>query len=220
MLGNRNSLLHSLLFITLFSFLNLTVGCATNANISFDKIEKRPEWPIPSVILVTEIEGVTLLAGGEVMFDERRGIYDRKADLIRGITQDGDSVKIDVSDMDKVKLRKAGIDGPETSSVESHSLKRNRRWLQWKMLNGRSVKRGDIIKFDSRGAIYDAERRLIVGTTKSGRSVEISFDDIMFINNRKFSTLNSLGVVVIIGAVVAAIVFLPEYIEFHNSDGF
>lgn len=214
LIGNNGTKYLSL--ITLFVFLNSIVGCTTNARISFDKIESKPDQPISAVILMTEIEGVTLPTGDEVKFNERRGRYNRKAGWIRGVTQVGDSVEIRLSDIDQVLIRKAGIDGPQTIRVKARSLKSSRRGRQWSVLRGRSVIRGNVVKFDHEGARYDAERQLIVGRTNKGGFVEIDIDDVLLIQERKFSTSKTIGLTAIATTAIAAMILIPQLIELNN----
>jgi len=216
MSGIMNTLARSASVITLLAFLNLIVGCTANADISFDEAEKSLGRSIPGVVLVTEIEGVTLRAGGDVEFNERRGIYDRKAGWIRGVTQVGDSVEIRLSDIDLVLLRQASIDGPQTITVKAQKLRKSRKWRNWGTLNGRSVKRGEVVRFDYGGARYDAQRRLIVGRTNKGGLVEIAIDDVLLIQERKFSTSKTIGLTAIAATAIAAMILIPQLIELHN----
>ena len=189
--------------ITLLAFLNLVIGCTTNANISFDELEKKPGKLIPGVVLVAEIEGVTLRTGDEVKFDNKRGRYNRKEDWIRGVTPVGDSVEILLSDVEYVHVRSAGIDKPHTIKFQTRSF--NSDSQTWKVFNGRSVRPGNVVKFGQGGARYDAESRLVVGTTKYGQSVEIDVNEILFAKTKKFNPGATIGLIAGILLIFTAI---------------
>lgn len=180
---------------TLFAFLNFIVGCTAIANISFEDVEKKPNMSIPRVVLVTEIVGVTLRAGGEVKFNEQRGIYDRKADLISGTILVGDSVEILLSDIEYVILRRAGIERSQKVMVEAQGFKKTQQTQSWKVVDGRSVRPGNVIQFGGAGGRYDVEKQLITGITENGKYVEIAVDEILFFQHRMLSAEKTVGIV-------------------------
>ncbi|MCH8027251.1 MAG: hypothetical protein IID63_03925 [candidate division Zixibacteria bacterium] len=191
----KNNLVCCMSVFTLFAFVNFMIGCTANANISFEDVEKKPNMSIPRVVLVTEIVGVTLRAGGEVKFNEQRGIYDRKADWIRGTILVGDSVEILLSDIEYVILRRAGIERSQTIKVEAQGFKKTQQTQSWKVVDGRSVRPGNVVRFDGAGGRYDVEKQLITGITENGKYVEIAVDEILFFQHRKFSAGNAFRIV-------------------------
>lgn len=193
MSGTLNSSARALSLITLLMFLNSIVGCTTNARISFDKIENKPDQPISAVIMVIEIEGIRLSTGGEIQFNELRGRYNPKAGWIRGVTPVGDSVEIRLNETDWVLLREAGIDGPRTVMVDAGSFKDPPQ--SWKVIDGRSVRPGNVVRFGGAGGRYDVEKQLITGITENGKYVEIAVDEVLFVQHRKFSAWNTVGIV-------------------------
>lgn len=80
----------------------------------------------------------------------------------------------------------------------------------------RSVKRRDVLQFNKEGARYDADRRLIVGRTNKGGFVEIDIDDVLLIQERKFSTSKTIGLTAIATTAIAAMILIPQLIELNN----
>lgn len=193
MSGALNSSTRTVSVIMLFAFLNFVAGCTAMTNRSLDEVEKRPERTIPAVVLRIEIEGIRLSTGGEIQFNELRGRYNPKAGWIRGVTPVGDSVEIRLNETDWVLLREAGIDGPRTVMVDAGSFKDPPQ--SWKVIDGRSVRPGNVVRFGGAGGRYDVEKQLITGITENGKYVEIAVDEVLFVQHRKFSAWNTVGIV-------------------------
>ena len=214
----KNNLVCCMSVFTLFAFLNFMIGCTTNTIIFFDDVEKKPNMSIPEVVLVTEIVGVTLRAGGEVKFNEQRGIYDRKADWIRGTILVGDSVEILLSDIEYVILRRAGIERSQTIRVEAQVFKKTQQTQSWKVVDGRSVRPGNVVQFGGAGGRYDVEKQLITGITENGKYVEIAVDEILFFPFRKFSIWKTVGLYFLVFGSVGFILWAAKGFPIELDD--
>lgn len=94
---------------TLFVFLNSVIGCTTNVKVSLEEAANRSSDPIHSV---------GLLSGEVITFDSDGGRLLVKRKIIVGTTKSrrkgrrfvgGDDVKINLSDVKYVKVKKTSI---------------------------------------------------------------------------------------------------------------
>lgn len=161
------------------------MACSTMYQIPVHEVSTRPDTTYSAVIFPATISGVVYADTSKVAFDSSGGSLDRSMDIIRGLSEAGDSITVRIDELLYLQMRRTNIIDVFMKPKDFlNSLKMSDNPITKKFKRGRDPF-WNVIALGGGGMVYNAKSRSFANVTKKGTWVTLPLEEVRYAQYRK-----------------------------------